>query len=94
LFEHDLFGKPVSTFPDHALKNPGLKSQQPVRSLRAGFLLIVIFYRLSSSAAGSRRWRAWRLCDMSGGVEYYPCFFFLAGLAGSSGVSACGSNPI
>jgi hypothetical protein len=22
LFEHDLFGKPVSTFPDHARGNP------------------------------------------------------------------------
>jgi hypothetical protein len=28
LFEHDLFGKPVSTFPDHALKTqwpPGIE---------------------------------------------------------------------
>jgi hypothetical protein len=25
LFEHDLFGKPLHTFPDHALKRDGVR---------------------------------------------------------------------
>src|SRR5262249_18000179 len=31
LFEHDLFGKPVSTFPDHALSFPHVRAR-PRRS--------------------------------------------------------------
>jgi hypothetical protein len=27
LFEHDLFGKPVSTFPDHALNSISIKTE-------------------------------------------------------------------
>jgi hypothetical protein len=29
LFEHDLFGKPVSTFPDHALERGTVSAQEP-----------------------------------------------------------------
>jgi hypothetical protein len=35
LFEHDLFGKPVSTFPDHALESPNnlaMTSQNPIET--------------------------------------------------------------
>jgi hypothetical protein len=34
LFEHDLFGKPVSTFPDHALSCSG--NVAPVRRSAKG----------------------------------------------------------
>jgi hypothetical protein len=30
LFEHDLFGKPVPTFPDHALAQPIARGHHPV----------------------------------------------------------------
>jgi hypothetical protein len=39
LFEHDLFGKPVSTFPDHALG--GIESLEP--ALKIGFEILDIF---------------------------------------------------
>jgi hypothetical protein len=29
LLEHDLFGKPVSTFPDHALERGTVSAQEP-----------------------------------------------------------------
>src|SRR5262245_28957603 len=32
LFEHDLFGKPVSTFPDHALNQEARQPKPPARS--------------------------------------------------------------
>src|SRR6516164_6169096 len=34
LFEHDLFGKPVSTFPDHALAAPAGPEAAPAAGLR------------------------------------------------------------
>jgi hypothetical protein len=32
LIEHDLFGKPVSTFPDHALASPSAPVQETAES--------------------------------------------------------------
>src|SRR5689334_22351472 len=40
LFEHDLFGKPVSTFPDHALL--ALRLRHHVAAGRAGAGLLVL----------------------------------------------------
>jgi hypothetical protein len=51
LFEHDLFGKPVSTFPDHALEESSNKAAPPgIRTRRQrmefsrylAFLVIVV----------------------------------------------------
>jgi hypothetical protein len=36
LFEHDLFGKPLHTFPDHALAKTGGTSPPPVWHVMPG----------------------------------------------------------
>jgi hypothetical protein len=71
LFEHDLFGKPVSTFPDHALDGRAISARLAAIGMRAGSHPQLERYhiavqgsaaRFRAQLAPRRTWEAGKCC--------------------------------